>query len=62
MSFRLDGSQVVQVRLKADSQQVIVLDTKVLIRGTSSPWHVALKAAFVSLPENTWKMHCGAVH
>jgi hypothetical protein len=62
MSFRLDGSQVVPVRSKAVSLQEIVLDTKAQIRGTSTPWHVVLRVAFVYLPENTLKMLCGAVH
>jgi hypothetical protein len=62
MSFLLDGSQVVPVRSKAASLQVIVLDTKAQTRDTSSPWHVALKVAFVCQPENTLKMHCVAVH
>jgi hypothetical protein len=62
MSFRLDGSQVVLVRSKAVSLQAIVSDTKAQIRGTSSPWHVVLRVAFVYLPENILKMLCGAVH
>jgi hypothetical protein len=62
MSFQLDGSQVVPARLKAVSLQEIVLDTKAPIRGTSSPWHVALRVEFVYLPENTWKMLYEAVH
>jgi hypothetical protein len=55
-SFRLDGSQVVQVRLKGVNLQGIDLDTKARTRGTSSPWHVVLRVAFVYLPENTLKM------
>jgi hypothetical protein len=61
MWFRLDGSQVVQVRSKAVSLQAIVSDIKAQTRGTSSPWHVALKAAFVYLLENTLKMPFVAV-
>jgi hypothetical protein len=62
MSFLLDGSQVVRVRSKADSLQVIVSDTKAQTRDTSSPWHVALKVVFVCQPENTWKMPFVAAH
>jgi len=62
MSFRLDGSQVVLVRSKAVSLQAIVSDIKAQTRGTSSPWHVVLRVAFVYLPENTLKMPFVAVH
>jgi hypothetical protein len=56
MWFRLDGSQVVQVRSKAVSLQAIVSDIKAQTRGTSSRWHVVLKDVFVCRQEKVLTM------